>query len=62
MKKIELGFSSLCFLLAVIAAGLLTNGMVSWGFVVAWGGSALVTLADALVLRRRRQRRQTAGA
>ena len=57
MKKVELGLSSLCFLLALVAAGLLTNGMVSLGFGVAWGGTAAVVLAYALVLRRRRQRR-----
>ena len=56
MKMTELGFSSLCFLLALIAAGLLMNDQVGLGFLVAWGGSAAVTLAYAAVLLRRRER------
>ncbi|HUF56579.1 MAG TPA: hypothetical protein VMM55_08480 [Thermohalobaculum sp.] len=62
MKKIELGFSSLCFLLAAVAALLLANDMVSWGFFVAWGGSAVVTVVYAYAVRRRRRARAAAEA
>ena len=57
MKKIELGLSALCFLLALIAAALIAYDEVTLGFIVAWGGSAVVAVAyAALLLRRHRQR------
>ncbi len=56
MKKIELSFSALCFLLALIAAALIAHDDVTLGFIVAWGGSALVTVAYAALLLRRRRK------
>ncbi len=61
MKKIELGFSALCFLLALIAVALIAHDDVTLGFRVAWGGSALVTVAYAALLLLRRRIKSGAG-
>lgn len=57
MKKTEIGFSALCFLLALVAAALIAHDDVALGFIVAWGGSALVTVAYAALLLRRQHSR-----